>query len=91
MFVVVVTGGLGSIKGALVASIIIGLMQTLAVALEVDFNSFLNLLGFEVDKDTTLNYFTSLTISQLSPIVPYLLLILVLIARPRGLFGKRDV
>ena len=66
-------------------------MQTLAVALEVDFNSFLNLLGFEVDKDTTLNYFTSLTISQLSPIVPYLLLILVLIARPRGLFGKRDV
>ena len=73
------------------ASIIIGLMQTLAVALEVDFNSFLNLLGLEVDKDTTLNYFTSLTISQLSPIVPYLLLILVLIARPRGLFGKRDV
>ena len=73
------------------ASIIIGLMQTLAVALEVDFNSFLNFLGFEVDKDTTLNYFTSLTISQLSPIVPYLLLILVLIARPRGLFGKRDV
>ena len=91
MFVVVVTGGLGSIKGALVASIIIGLMQTLAVALEVDFNSFLNLFGLEVDKDTTLNYFTSLTISQLSPIVPYLLLILVLIARPRGLFGKRDV
>ena len=91
VFVVVVTGGLGSIKGALVASIIIGLMQTLAVALEVDFNSFLNLLGLEVDKDTTLNYFTSLTISQLSPIVPYLLLILVLIARPRGLFGKRDV
>ena len=91
VFVVVVTGGLGSIKGALVASIIIGLMQTLAVALEVDFNSFLNFLGFEVDKDTTLNYFTSLTISQLSPIVPYLLLILVLIARPRGLFGKRDV
>ena len=73
------------------ASIIIGLMQTLAVALEVDFNSFLNLLGLEVDKDTTINYFTSLTISQLSPIVPYLLLILVLIARPRGLFGKRDV
>ena len=66
-------------------------MQTLAVALEVDFNSFLNLFGIEVNKDTTLNYFTSLTISQLSPIVPYLLLILVLIARPRGLFGKRDV
>ena len=66
-------------------------MQTLAVALEVDLNSFINFLGFEVDVNTTLHYFTSLTISQLSPIVPYILLILVLIARPRGLFGKRDV
>ena len=54
-------------------------------------NSFINFLGFEVDANTTLNYFTSLTISQLSPIVPYILLIIVLIARPRGLFGKRDV
>ena len=66
-------------------------MQTLAVALEVNLNSFINFIGFEVDANTTLNYFTSLTISQLSPIVPYILLILVLIARPRGLFGKRDV
>jgi branched-chain amino acid transport system permease protein len=66
-------------------------MQTLAVALEVDLNILINYLGFEVDANTTLNHFTSLTISQLSPIVPYILLIIVLIARPRGLFGKRDV
>ena len=35
VFVVVVTGGLGSIKGALVASIIIGLMQTIAVSIRI--------------------------------------------------------
>ena len=91
VFVVVVTGGLGSIKGALVASIIIGMMQTTAVSLEFDLNNLINYFGFTVDVTSLLNHFTSLTISQLSPIVPYILLIIVLIARPRGLFGKRDV
>lgn len=35
VFVVVVVGGLGSLKGALAASLLIGLLQTLAVALDV--------------------------------------------------------
>ena len=91
VFVVVVTGGLGSIKGALVASIIIGLMQTAAVSLEFNLNNAFEYLGYNIDINSTLNHFTSITISQLSPIVPYLLLIIILIARPRGLFGKRDV
>ena len=91
VFVVVVTGGLGSIKGALVASIIIGLIQTLTISMEYDLNSLINYLGFQIDINSTINHFTSLTLSQLSPIVPYILLIIVLIARPRGLFGKRDV
>lgn len=91
VFVVVVVGGLGSIQGALFASIIIGMLQTLAVSLEFNFNNLLAYFGYQVDINSTLNYFTSLTISQLSPIVPYLLLIIVLIAKPRGLFGKRDV
>ena len=90
-FVVVVTGGLGSIKGALVASIIIGMMQTAAVSLELNLNNAFEYIGYNVDINSTLNHFTSITISQLSPIVPYLLLIIILIARPRGLFGKRDV
>ena len=89
--IVLVTGGLGSIKGALVASIIIGLMQTAAVSLEFNLNNVFQYLGYNIDINSKLNYFTSITISQLSPIVPYLLLIIILIARPRGLFGKRDV
>jgi branched-chain amino acid transport system permease protein len=32
----------------------------------------------------------TLTISQLAPIMPYLLLVLVLIFRPRGLMGTRE-
>ena len=91
VFVVVVVGGLGSIKGALFSSIIIGILQTFAISLEFNFNNVLSYFGIDVNIESALNYFTSLTISQLSPIVPYLLLIIVLIARPRGLFGKRDV
>ncbi len=91
VFVVVVTGGLGSIKGALVASIIIGMLQTAAVSLEFSLNTLFEYLGYQINIESTLNNFTNITISQLSPIVPYLLLIIVLIARPRGLFGKRDV
>ena len=30
------------------------------------------------------------TISRLGPLVPYLMLVLVLVLRPRGLLGKRD-
>ena len=91
VFVVVVAGGLGSIKGALVASIIIGLMQTIAVSMEFNLNNLFEYFGYNIDVTSTINHFTSITISQLSPVVPYLLLIIVLIARPRGLYGKRDV
>ena len=91
VFVVVVAGGLGSIKGALVASIIIGLMQTIAVSMEFNLNNLFEYFGYNIDVASTLSHFTSITISQLSPVVPYLLLIIVLIARPRGLYGKRDV
>ena len=92
VFVVVVTGGLGSLKGALVSSIIIGMMITASISLEFNLNNaFEYFFGYRVDINSKINHFTSITISQLSPIVPYLLLIIVLIARPRGLFGKRDV
>jgi len=33
---------------------------------------------------------TSLTISQVAPILPYLLLVLILIFRPKGLLGTRE-
>ena len=67
------------------------MIQTIAISLEFSINDFTNLLGYSVDIESKLNSLTQITISQLAPIVPYLLLIIVLIARPRGLFGDRDV
>ena len=91
VFVVIVVGGLGSLKGALYASILIGLVQTISISLEVSINDLVSIFGFSIDLESTINEFTSITISQLAPVVPYILLIIVLIARPRGLFGDRDV
>ncbi len=91
VFVVVVVGGLGSLKGALVASLLIGLMQTFAISLDYSINSVMELLGLTLDIESLWHILVDLTISQLAPILPYLLLVVILIARPRGLFGTRDV
>ena len=71
IFVVVVVGGLGSLAGAFLASMLIGLMQTFAVALD-----WAPLAGISV--------------SQMAPMLPYLLMVLILIFRPRGLMGTRE-
>ena len=71
VFVVVVVGGLGSLAGAFIASLLIGIVQTFAVA--VDYSLF-----------------PRLTVSQVAPVLPYLLMVLMLIVRPRGLMGTRE-
>jgi len=91
VFVVIVVGGLGSLKGALVASILIGVVQTTAISLDYSINNFIELIGLSVDVESLWRIIIDLTISQIAPILPYLLLVLMLIFRPRGLFGNRDV
>jgi len=91
VFVVIVVGGLGSLKGALVASILIGILQTTAISLDLSINSLIETLGFAVDLESLWRIIIDLTISQVAPILPYLLLVVMLIVRPRGLFGNRDV
>ena len=47
--------------------------------------------GIERDVDGILSDLVNLTTGGIGPLVPYLLLVLMLIFRPRGLFGMRDV
>ena len=82
IFVVVVVGGLGSLAGAFIASLLIGIVQTFAVGLDV---SLAQLLGITDSASSLLQ----LSISQIAPILPFLLLVLMLIVRPRGLMGRR--
>ena len=69
-FVVVVIGGIGSVKGALVAALLIGLVDTFGKVLELEIG------GFKV-------------LPQLAGMSVYLLMAVVLLWRPDGLFGKR--
>lgn len=90
IFVVVVVGGMGSLVGALLASLLIGLLQTFAVALDYSVISLLSRFGAVITEATPGYSVMKLTISQVAPIMPYLLLVLILIFRPKGLMGKRE-
>ena len=90
VFVVAVVGGMGSLAGAFVASLLIGVIQTFAVALDQSFITLFQLLGLTVTSDTPLYSLWKLTIAQTAPILPYLFLVLILIFRPRGLMGTRE-
>jgi branched-chain amino acid transport system permease protein len=90
VFVIVVIGGLGSLAGAFVASLLIGLLQSYAIASDVGIPDLLNLLGVSFERDHFLNDLWTINLPQIAPILPFLLLVLVLIFRPRGLLGKRE-
>jgi branched-chain amino acid transport system permease protein len=87
VFVVIVVGGLGSLAGAFVASLAIGIIQTFAVALDWSLLETFRDLGWNGDLARTLG---ALKVSQFAPVLPYVLMVLILIFRPRGLLGRRD-
>ena len=90
IFVVVVVGGMGSLAGAFLASLLIGLVQTFAVALDYSLIHAFKLVGVAVTEQTFGYPVLKLTISQVAPILPYLFLVLILIFRPKGLLGTRE-
>ncbi|MGA1232843.1 MAG: branched-chain amino acid ABC transporter permease [Rhodobacteraceae bacterium] len=94
VFVTIVIGGLGSLGGALVAALIIGWMTTFAKAYNIRMEDILTGVGFtkpEPTWDSAWADLWTLTSPQIADILPYLLMILILVFRPYGLFGKRDV
>ncbi|MBN9430300.1 MAG: branched-chain amino acid ABC transporter permease [Burkholderiales bacterium] len=91
VFVVIVVGGLGSLPGALLASLLLGLLQTFAVGLDWSLAAPLQrLLGWAPAAGTLAAELAALKLSQLAPVLPYLLMVLVLVLRPRGLMGTRE-
>ena len=90
IFVVVVVGGMGSLAGAFLASLLIGVVQTFAVAIDQSLATGLQALGMTVTEETFGWPVLKLTVSQVAPILPYLFLVLILIFRPKGLLGTRE-
>jgi branched-chain amino acid transport system permease protein len=89
VFVVAVVGGMGSLAGAFLASLLIGIIQTFAIAVDWSLGGMLSAIGIAVNEQTPLYSLWKLQISQVAPVLPYLLLVLMLIFRPKGLLGTR--
>ncbi len=86
IFVIVVVGGMGSLGGAFIASLGIGLLQTFAVAIDMPLGHLLPHAGAPGGLAAELS---RITLAQAAPALPYLLMLLVLIVRPSGLMGSR--
>ncbi len=90
IFVVVVVGGMGSLAGAFVASILIGLLQTLPLTVDKSLADAARAVGWAVTEANFAYPILKITLAQAAPILPYLLLVLILIFRPKGLLGTRE-
>jgi branched-chain amino acid transport system permease protein len=89
VFVVVIVGGLGSLTGALVASLLIGVLQTFMLATSFSAVDLLASVGWALGPDTPLYELWSMKSSHAAPLLPYVLMVLMLAWRPQGLFGRR--
>ena len=90
IFVVIVIGGLGSLGGAVIASLAIGILTNMAISYDISFKAFFVLLGVSPEAVGIGKDLIAITSGSIAPILPYLLMVLMLIVRPRGLFGTRD-
>jgi branched-chain amino acid transport system permease protein len=90
IFVVVVVGGLGSLAGALTASLLIGVLQTFAVSMDYSALTLLTRVGARVSTESAAYDILNLSVAQIAPVLPYLFMILILVFRPKGLMGTRE-
>ncbi|CAH1654288.1 MULTISPECIES: branched-chain amino acid ABC transporter permease [unclassified Chelatococcus] len=87
-FVVVIVGGLGSLGGAFLASLLIGLLTTFAVSINISLLDIGRWLGLG-DVLTGLGSIAQVSLSTYASAVPVLVMLIVLLCRPTGLFGDR--
>lgn len=88
IFVVVVIGGIGSLGGAFIASLLISLIENYMTTINA---SLVGLLGLHIGPHWPLYELLSKPLSQLAPIMPYFLMVLMLIVRPKGLMGMAEL
>lgn len=86
VFVVIVVGGMGSLEGAFIASLLIGFMQTFAIGINASMADLFGFLGLSPTSEVG-----RITLAQTAPMLPFLLMVLMLFLRPRGLMGEREL
>lgn len=89
VFVVVVVGGLGSLEGAMLSSLLIGLISSFAVGIDHSLADLFGLFGLR-QWAQGIGGLMTLKVSSLAATTPFLLMLLILLFRPSGLMGDRD-
>jgi branched-chain amino acid transport system permease protein len=88
VFVVVVVGGLGSLGGAMLASLLIGVITSLAVGIDASLADLLGTFGARAWAEGVGGLLT-LKLSSLAATIPFALMLLILLVRPSGLLGEK--
>jgi branched-chain amino acid transport system permease protein len=88
VFVVVVVGGLGSLGGAMLASLLIGVVTSLAVGVDRSLADLLAVIGVG-EWARGLGGLMTLKLSSLAATLPFALMLLILLVRPSGLMGEK--
>ena len=79
-----------ALAGAFIASLIIGAVQTFSVAFDYSLATLLTGLGVQLNTESAWYELWKVTIAQAAPVLPYILMVLMLIVRPKGLMGTRE-
>ena len=79
-FAVVILGGIGSFRGAIISSLILGFTYTISFS----YLTFMERWG----RDFLIPFWHRSGLSAFSTIIPYFVLILVIFFRPKGIFGE---
>jgi len=90
LFAVLLIGGLGSLRGAVVGALVVGELQTLAVAVNGSLADVLLRLGWAAPaawpaRDGLIPSLLHLDVARAAALLPYVLLLVVLLLRPQGL------
>lgn len=88
VFVVVVVGGLGSLEGAMIASLLIGLISSFSVGIDASLATLFGLFGAGEWAESVGGLMT-VKISSLAATLPFLLMLVVLLVKPSGLKGEQ--
>jgi len=89
VFVVVVVGGLGSLEGAFLASMIIGLVTSFAVGVKWCIADLFALVGMEAYLRSLGGIFT-LELYSIAGLLPFIFMLVILLVRPAGLLGEKE-
>ena len=81
---------MGSLAGCFIASIIMGLIQTFAVVIDVSIFDLLRPFGLRVSPDNLLGEILTVPVARIGALLPFAMMVLILLFRPRGLMGTRD-